>query len=50
MNYVISHYKNEGDMKPIFKKLEDPMKAMEDKQKPNKFDDAADQIEKDIKR
>ena len=37
-------------MKPIFKKLEDPIKAMEDKHKPKKLDDAADQIEKDIQR
>ena len=29
MNYAISNYKNGGDMKPIFKKLEDPIKAME---------------------
>ena len=37
-------------MKPIFKKLEDPIKAMEDKHKPKKLDDAADQIEKYIQR
>ena len=50
MNYVISNYKNGGDMKPIFKKLEDPIKAMEDKHKPKNVDDATDQIEKDTLR
>ena len=50
MNYVISNYKNEGDMKPIFKKLEDPIKAMESKHKPKSLDGSADQIEKDIQR
>ena len=28
INYSISNYKNGGDMKPIFKKLEDPINAM----------------------
>ena len=50
MNYVISNYKNGGDMNTIFKKLEDPIKAMENTHKPKKLDDAADQIEKDIQR
>ena len=50
MNYVISNYKNGGDMKPIFKKLEDPIKAMESKHKPKSLDGTADQIEKDIQR
>ena len=50
MNYAISNYKNGGDMKPIFKKLEDPIKAMESKLKPKQLDDAANQIEKDIQR
>ena len=47
MNYAISKYKNRGDMKLIFKKLEDPIKTMEDKHKPKKIDDGVDQIEKD---
>ena len=50
MNYVISNYKNRGDMKPIFKKLEDPIKAMESKHNPKSLENAADQIEKDIQR
>ena len=50
MNYVISNYKNGGDMKPIFKKLEYPIKAMESKHKPKSLDDTGDQIEKDIQR
>ena len=50
MNYVISNYKNGGDMKPIFKKLEDPIKVMESKHKPKSLDGTADQIEKDIQR
>ena len=50
MNYVISNYKNGGDMKPIFKILEDPIKAMECKHKPKSLEDTADQIEKDIQR
>ena len=50
MNYVISNYKNVGDMKPIFKKLEDPIKTMEDTHKYKQCDDAVDQIEKDIQR
>ena len=50
MNCVISNYKNEGDMRPIFKKLEDHIKAMESKYKPKKLDDTADQTEKDIQR
>ena len=37
-------------MKPIFKKLQDPIKAMESKHKPKSLDDAADQIERDIQR
>ena len=37
-------------MKPIFKKLEDHIEAMEDKHKPKKIDDAADQIEQNIQR
>ena len=48
MNYVISDYKSGGDMKPIFKKLEDPVKAIEDKHKLKSLDSAADRIEKDI--
>ena len=35
-------------MKPIFKKLQDLIKAMESKHKPKSLEDAADQIEKDI--
>ena len=50
MNYIISNYKNGGDMKSIFKKLEDPIKTMEDKHKPKKLNDSTDQIEKDIQR
>ena len=45
MNYVISNCKNGGHMKPIFKKLEDHIEAMEDKHKPKKIYDDADQIE-----
>ena len=37
MNYVISNSKNGRGMKPIFKKLEDLIKAMEDKHKPKKL-------------
>ena len=48
MNYAISNYKDEGDMKPIFKKLQDPIKEMVSKQKPKSLEDATDQIEKDI--
>ena len=50
MNYVISNYKNGGDMKLIFKKLQDPIKEMESKHKPKSLEDSADQIEKDIQR
>ena len=50
MNYVMSNYKNGGDMKPIFKKLQHPIKAMENKHRPKLLEDAADQIEKDIQR
>ena len=41
MNYVISNYKNEGNMKPIFKQFEDPIKEMESKHKPKSLEDAA---------
>jgi len=37
-------------MKPIFKKLQDPIKAMESKHRPKSLEDPADQIEKDIQR
>ena len=37
-------------MKPIFKKLEDPIKAMESKHKPKSLDGRADQIKRDIQR
>ena len=37
-------------MKPIFKKLQDPTKAMESKHKSKSLEDAADQIENDIQR
>ena len=50
MNYVISNYKNGGDMKPIFKKLQDPIKVMESKHRPKSLEDSADQIERDIQR
>ena len=50
INYVISNCKNGGDTKPMFKKLEDHIKAMEDKHKPKKLDNTADQIENDIQR
>ena len=52
MNYVISNYKNGGDMKSIFKKLKNHIKTIEDKHKhkSKKLDDAANQIEKDIQR
>ena len=50
INYVISNYKNGGDMKPIFKKLEDPINAMTTKHKPKPPANTADQKEKDIQR
>ena len=50
MNYVISNYKNGGDMKPIFKKLQDPIKAMESKLRLKSLEDSADQTEKNIQR
>ena len=50
MNYVISNYKNDGDMKAIFKKLEDPINAMTIKHTPKPLANTADQIEKDIQR
>ena len=34
MNYAVSNHKDGGDMKPIFKKLEDPINAMTIKHKP----------------
>ena len=37
-------------MKPIFKKLQDPIKPMERKHKPKSLEDTADQIEKEIQR
>ena len=48
MNCVISNCKNGGDMKPIFKKLQDPIKAMENNHRPKSFEDTANEIEKDI--
>ena len=50
VNYIISNYKNGGDMKPIFKKLEDSIKAIESKHKPKSLENAADQIEKDTQK
>ena len=37
-------------MKPIFKKLQDPIKSMERKHKPKSLEDTADQIEKESQR
>ena len=37
-------------MKPIFKKLQNPIKAMESRHKIKSLEDAAYQIEKDIQR
>ena len=48
MNYVISNYKSGRDMKPIFKKLEDPINAMITKHKPRSFANTTDQLEEDI--
>ena len=49
-NYVISIYKNGGNMKPIFKKLEDSINAMVTKHKPMPFTNTVDEIEKEIQR
>ena len=48
INYVISKYKNGGDMNPIFKKLEDPINTMIIKHKPKPLKNTADQTEKYI--
>ena len=50
INYVISNYKNGGDMKLIFKKLEDPINVMTIKHKARPLANTADQVEKDFQR
>ena len=51
LNYVISNYTNGGYMKPIFRKLGDPIpKQWKTSTSLQRLDDVADQIEKDIQR
>ena len=50
INYIISIYKNGGDMKLIFKKVENSINAMTIKHKPRPLANTTDQIEKDIQR
>ena len=50
INYVITNYKNGWDIKPIFKKLEDPINAMTIKHKPRQLANTVDQTEKYIQR
>ena len=50
INYVISNYKNGGYTNPIFKKLEDHIKAMTIKHNSIPLGNTGDQTEKDIQR
>ena len=47
--YVISNYKHGGDLKPIFKNLEDPMSEFEIKNMPSTIENPTD-IQKEIQK
>ena len=47
--YVISNYKHGGDLKPIFKNLEDPMSEFETKNMPSPIKNPTD-IQKEIQK